>query len=266
MCYSCPRPVPHFDVLYAHPVNDIIAVWKQHNALCVGVDMHDGRDTTFHQLSDGKIGREVADPKLEETWSDEVKELDIWNKCCSPDGRWIVGTKPKSGEMVCYDAEQRAFVPLDDADRRSRFIPVHYLDAHHGFLLVRFAISPLFREDPLDPRECRLLAPSKGRSLPLAAKFDPQRGEWWLHPWSQRLPRRLQPVEGQPGVVWAACPPVELTENRVGWYDTKNFRWLAWQDIPFFPLQTKDIWVDEKEQKIYAVCSGHLLAFRLEVK
>ena len=176
--------------------------------------MRDCRGTRFRIFSNRTIGNEVVDPKLDEERPSQVGNLAAEDACGSPDGRWIMGTKRKGREVFCYDARAKVFVAIGDAKISTGFIPLHYVHARHAFLLARFSVCPLSPEIPPCPEEYRLLDPTTGRSVPLAVASEPEPGCWWLQPWSQRLPRRLQQVNGEPNVAWAAVPTSKPAGSR----------------------------------------------------
>jgi tetratricopeptide (TPR) repeat protein len=242
------RP-PEFEVLYAHPIKAINAVWEQGRDLCVAVSTYGCTDTEFRVFAGGRFGREVPDPKLDE------------QGCSSPDGRWTADVRSQDDRLVCFDNVKKEYVRIEDRVTRTTYHPLHYIEAHHAFLLVRFEVNPWLKE--FYPCDYRMLDPATGKSFQV--EHDWNGSAWKADVWFQRLPRRLQPVTGRPGVVWAARPASSAEPySRVGHYDTKSLCGLGCRLIPYFDLQTKDIWVDEDGGKIYAICDGHLLAFPLD--
>ena len=124
LSYSCPRRRIRGGVPRSL-FNQIKAVWKQGNILCVGIDMRDCRGTRFRIFSNRTIGNEVVDPKLDEERPSQVGNLAAEDACGSPDGRWIMGTKRKGREVFCSDARAKVFVAIGDAKISTGFIPLH---------------------------------------------------------------------------------------------------------------------------------------------
>ena len=260
--YCFPPPAPKgFEIVYAHPRNEIRAVWKQGKDLCVAVNEFGYSDeiTQFRKLVVGKLGAKVADPKLAEVG------------CSSPDGRWVLKVD-KHEDLECYDTVKKVRVAIADEQTRMKYLPLHFVEARQAFILARFSVNPFSPELRTWFHGYRLLDPATGRSQSLASEpgggyWSPANGAegWKAELWLQRLPRRMQPVKGEPKLVWAASPEDYFPPScRVGYYDAKDSCWLGCQSIPFFQFQTKDVWVDEEGQKIYAIYAGHLLAFPLD--
>ncbi len=84
---------------------------------------------------------------------------------------------------------------------------------------------------------------------------QPAKGEF--RPLSQQTFRQLQPT-GNPNEYWAAIDDRNSTE--IGRYNTKTFEFKPVLKIPDIEFNSMNLWVEEKEGKIYFVYKGHLLS------
>ena len=262
--YEFRRPIPGLKVLYADREKEIQALWKEDGKLCVKVGRFGYLGQESRVFAEGQLGRRIATPNLLVDDIFPITDPPIDRARSSSDGRWLAGimdSEDDTGdELVCFDLQQKRLIRVSHRASRGQCFPLYYLEAHKAFLLAEFRVDPLHHKAPLDTwvRGYRLLDPATG------ATREVEIGSGHLI-WFQHLPRRLQPVGGQPHVVWAALPESHHAANgtSLGRYDTKELRWLNRQTIPSLHLETKDIMVDEHEGKIYAVDRGHLLRFPL---
>ena len=86
---------------------------------------------------------------------------------------------------------------------------------------------------------------------------QPVKGEF--RPLEELTYRPLQPT-GAPDEFWAAVHDKKTKETSVGRYNTKTFSFQPAVKLPEIKLSSMDIWVDEKEAKVYFVYEGHLLS------
>ncbi|MGA2032888.1 MAG: hypothetical protein ABSG68_11560 [Thermoguttaceae bacterium] len=258
--YCLPEPVPGLQIVYAHPRNEIRAVWKDAGRLCVTVGRFDDIREEHRVFAEGKFGERLPQPRLVEERVDAVGKLPADPACASPDGRWVAGIVVEDGRLACFDRHREAFVTLDK-ETATNYVPLHYLEAHRAFLLARFSIHPLSEYMPLRPVAFRLLHPETGKSSDLPAGNLNIRDNVEDLPWFQRLPRYLQGADVPSSAVWLSAPSGQNT--LVGRYDMEKFRWLSWQTVPRLRFQTKDIWADAPGHRVYVVYRGHLLAFPL---
>jgi len=261
--------VPGMEVIYAHPENEIRAVWKNGTRLCVAVGRLDDIREEFRVLSGGRLKETVSDPKFFEDQIAAMGEVPVISGCSSPDGRWSAGVTRSDGRLVCYDNRDKRFINIADEDVRAKYIPMHYIQFHRAFLVARFLVRPLNRDVPISAQRFRLLDPATGTDTGFPSEelnralSSPSSQE----PWFQRLPRCLQAVkESKGGIIWAAFSQGLYDGTSVGAYDLRTFRWLRSQYIPHFRLETRNIFVDEDESKIYGVYKGHLLRFPMRKK
>jgi hypothetical protein len=75
--------------------------------------------------------------------------------------------------------------------------------------------------------------------------------------------RPLQ-ASATPGATWAAVYDPAAKTTDVGLYVEKTFSFVPVATLPEIRLGSSDIWVHEKENKIYFVYQGHLLAAPLK--
>lgn len=89
--------------------------------------------------------------------------------------------------------------------------------------------------------------------------MQPVKGEF--RPLVQQTIRGLQKGPG-PDEYWAAIPVDK--ETQVGIYNMRTFSFKPVQKVPKISFSSMDMWVDDKEGKIYLTYSGHLLAIPLK--
>ena len=99
-----------------------------------------------------------------------------------------------------------------------------------------------------------LLDPETGASQPVKGEFAPL---------AQQTMRPLQPAPA-PDEFWAAIPSQEKNETQIGIYNARSFIFKPLQKVSRITFSSMDMWVDEKEGKIYLVYAGHLLALPLK--
>ena len=66
-----------------------------------------------------------------------------------------------------------------------------------------------------------------------------------------------------PDEFWAAIPDAEKNETQFGVYNTKTLAFKSLVKLPQISFDSMNVWVDEKESKIYSVYEGHLLRLPL---
>ncbi len=91
---------------------------------------------------------------------------------------------------------------------------------------------------------------------------QPLRGE--AHPLLQQTFRALQPLAASTDEFWTAQPDREKNVTEFGIYNAKTLAFKRLQTIPQIIFDSMAMWVDEKENKIYFVYEGHLLALPLK--
>jgi hypothetical protein len=83
-----------------------------------------------------------------------------------------------------------------------------------------------------------------------------------IRPLAQQTFRPLQ-LTANADEFWAAIPDAEKSQTQVGTYNTKTFSFKPLLKIPQISFDSMDLWVDEKENKIYFVYKGQLLGLPL---
>jgi hypothetical protein len=96
---------------------------------------------------------------------------------------------------------------------------------------------------------------------PETGVVQPLRGEG--RPFLQQTFRALQPVGASPDLFWTALPDREKSVTRFGIYNAKTFVFKPLVTIPEIIFDSLNMWVDEKETRIYFVYEGQLLALPL---
>jgi len=97
---------------------------------------------------------------------------------------------------------------------------------------------------------------------PETGAVQPFKGE--ARPLLQQTFRALQPVTGSPELFWAALPDRgESNLTQFGLYNLKTLTFKPLLKIPQIAFNSMDMWVDEKENRIYFVYEGQLLALPL---
>ncbi len=265
VCYEFPRPIDGLEVLFAPPTTDVLAVRMQDGDIRVTLREKWKHDAvaSHRVLRDGKLTDEVAAPKLEVENTTEVGGVAIRPWVESTDRRWVVGNRTEGGELVCYDRTKMEFVRVADQQTRLTSYPLYYLDAHDAFLLGRIDAKRIPRAKASqavpDLFDLHILDPATGENRDVDGALFTSKELWF-----QELPRQLQPVRGVEHAVWIAVPTE--TATKIGQFNTKTFEWLGSELIPNLKLETKHLWVDEPEKKVYIVYKGHLLSIPLPDK
>ncbi|HEX9962453.1 MAG TPA: hypothetical protein VGB00_16075, partial [Pyrinomonadaceae bacterium] len=83
-----------------------------------------------------------------------------------------------------------------------------------------------------------------------------------IRPLAQQTFRALQPT-ANPSEFWAAIPDAEKNETLFGVYNSKTLAFKSLIKLPQIAFDSMNMWVDEKESKIYFVYEGHLLGLPL---
>lgn len=58
---------------------------------------------------------------------------------------------------------------------------------------------------------------------------------------------------------WAAIPNAKSRDTKIGRYDAKTFKFTEVMKVPEIKLTSMDIWIDEKDAKLYFIYEGNLL-------
>ncbi|CAN5570544.1 hypothetical protein BH20ACI4_BH20ACI4_04180 [soil metagenome] len=217
-----------------------------------------------------------------------IKEGQFLNPVVSGDGRWAVVTKangnwyqPKEIARINLQSGKEFKVNLPPADN---FYAVSFLSAHNKILLYRGAgrtLSPYemdssqftkridYETDVEETVEEETVEQKNDKSNPspkvpeyylldaATGAVNPVKGEF--RPLEQQTYRPLQPTNN-PNEFWAAIFDAKTKTTEIGRYNTSGFKFQPVLKVPEIALDSMDIWVDEKEAKVYFVYQSHLLA------
>jgi hypothetical protein len=89
---------------------------------------------------------------------------------------------------------------------------------------------------------------------------QPAKGE--IRPLAQQTFRPLQPT-AKPDEFWAAIPDEVKNETQIGVYNAKTLAFKSIIKLPQIAFDSMNMWIDEKDRKIYFVYEGHLLGLPL---
>ena len=134
------------------------------------------------------------------------------------------------------------------------FNPVAFIPAHNKVLLYRDT-----EPESKKPAEYYLLDAATGKTELVKGEFRPL---------VQQTFRNLQPT-GNKDEFWAAVYDREKNQTVIGRYDAKTFAIKEVLTVPEISLNSMQIWVDEKEAKVYFIYQAnyfgesHLLSLPL---
>lgn len=179
----------------------------------------------------------------------------------TPDGKWAIASKTDDdwgspNYMVRVNLQTgRAFrvdVPVAD-----NFWAVMFIQAHKKVLLYR-AKDDSDYDDNVGPDEPEyyLMDAATGKTEIVKGEFRPLK---------QTDERDLQPT-GKPDEFWAAISDKEKNQTKLGKYNIKKFSFEPVITLPKLEFNSTDMWVDEKEGKVYLIFDGHLIRFSLTQK
>lgn len=205
----------------------------------------------------------------------------------TPDGKWVVASKvadnwqePKTIVRVNLQTGKEFPVNLPPADALN---PLTFVAAQNRVLVYRAKGNKYYgyrteNEDEESEEQVRpdvRVATDKDDKNPspntpefylldaATGAVQPVKGEF--RPLQELTYRPLQPTAA-PDEFWAAIYDNKTKETAVGRYSTKTFSFQAVAKLPDIKLNSMDIWVAEKEAKIYFVYEGHVLTVPLLVK
>ena len=169
-----------------------------------------------------------------------------------PGGRWALAAKIEAGTQLVRvnllaGKEFRVEIPGHPNLRTVAYVP--------SVKRVLVAAAGYYGDADEDNRITRFLID------PETGAFQPVKGEF--APLTHQIMRPLQPAPG-PDEFWAAIPSQEKNETQIGFYNARSFIFKPLQKVSRITFSSMDMWVDEKESKIYLVYAGHLLALPLK--
>lgn len=204
----------------------------------------------------------------------------------TPDGKWVVASKteetwqePKNLVRINLQTGKEFPVNLPPADALN---PLTFLPAHNKVLIYRAKGNRYYGyrsqendEETEEQERPALRVPGREDKNPSpttpefylldAATGTIQLVKGEFRPLEELTYRPLQPT-GAPDEFWAAIYDKKTKETAVGRYNTKTFTFQPTVKLPSIKLSSMDIWVDEKESKIYFVYEGHVLSVPISVK
>lgn len=84
-----------------------------------------------------------------------------------------------------------------------------------------------------------------------------------MRPLAQQTFRALQAASSGADEFWAAIPDAGKNETQIGVFNQKTFVFKQLLTVPRIEFDSMNLWADERENKIYFVYQGHLLALPL---
>jgi hypothetical protein len=169
-----------------------------------------------------------------------------------PGGRWALAAKIDAGTQLVRvnmltGKEFKVEIPGHPYIRAVAYLP--------SVKRVLVAAAGYYGDAEEDSRtNWFLLDTETGASQPVKGEFAPL---------AQQVMRPLQPASA-PDEFWAAIPGREKNETQIGLYNARSFIFKPLQKVSRITFSSMDMWVDEKESKIYLVYAGHLLALPLK--
>ena len=215
----------------------------------------------------------------------KIKDGTFSDPIVTADGKWVVvsktaedWTKPSSVVRINLNTRKEFAVNILPADS---LIPIAFLTSINKVLLYR-AKGKFYRtEEGLN--ELKYDGEYEGEySEPIPTDNtpnpSPQVPEYYLldaetgvaqlvkgefRPLTQQTYRPLQPT-GIANEFWAAIYDEKIKATQIGRYNDKTFKFTAVKTIPDINLNSMQIWIEEKDAKIYFVYQGHLLGLPLK--
>lgn len=173
-----------------------------------------------------------------------------------PGGRWVLATKyDEGGALVRVNLATNKEFTVEISDYNA-VEPLAFV-ASLNRVLIRGVVYPEREEDGEIPD------PQAGAHFlmdPETGDLYPVKGE--VRPLAQQTFRPLQAAT-TPDEFWAAIPGAAGKDTLVGLYNAKMLSFKPVQKISRIAFTSMDMWVDEKENKVYFVYMGHLLGLPL---
>ena len=207
----------------------------------------------------------------------QIRAGKFFNPLVSPDGKWAVASKlpvkwgePRTIVRVNLQNRTEFKVNIPPSDT---FLPIAFLPTHNKFLLFRAkgqnTMTARGNEIPEDEESAvtAKLKPNPSPKTPEYYLLDANTGNAQLikgefRPLIAQTFRPLQPT-GNPNEFWAAIYDEKTKITDIGRYNDKSFTFQTVTKLPEISLDSMNIWVDEKENKIYFTYQGHLLSVPL---
>lgn len=207
----------------------------------------------------------------------KIKEGSYFYPVVTPDGKWVVASNIESNWNNQPDVVSRINLETGkefkiDIPPANVFVPIAFVAAHNKMLLLRgkgrfYRFGSLSIYSNEDTRTATT-KPNLSPTLPEYYLLDAATGATTLvkgefRPLEQQTYRPLQPTSN-PGEFWAAVYDEKTKTTGIGRYSEKTFSFQPVIKVPDINLNSMNIWVDEKEAKVYFTYTGHLLALPLK--
>lgn len=218
----------------------------------------------------------------------KIKDGRFMNPIVTADGKWVIVSKggndwddPANAVRINLQTGKEFPVAVPPADA---FYPFAFLASHNKVLLYRakgvyerYRLASENEETGGEGMETVEVIPSLQGKTNQKPNPSPQTPEFYLldantgavqlvkgdfRPLRQLTYRPLQPTANT-NEFWAAIYNSQTKITEIGRYNEKTFAFQPVKQIPDINLNSMDIWVDEKDGKIYFVYQGHLLALPL---
>ena len=163
-------------------------------------------------------------------------------------GNWVVAAKaeenwspPNYVVRINLQTGKESKINLPPAEE---FYPIAFVPAHNKVLLCRGKEA----YSTLNPTvtEYYLLDTNTGKSELVKGEFQPLITQTF---------RPLQPT-GKPNEFWATVYSRAENKTEIGVYNTQDFTFKSLMKLPEILLNGMDIWIDEKEAKVYFIYTG----------
>ena len=205
-----------------------------------------------------------------------IKEGLFTQPITSLDGKWAVVSsttgdwrEPNGISRINLETGKEFKVNLPPANL---FAPLTRTASQNKILLLRargrlYDDGDSMQYNNEDASDTDAKKPNPSPKVPEYYLIDPVTGAVELvkgdfRPLQQQTYRPLQPT-ANPGEFWAAVYDEKTKSTAIGRYSEKTFSLQPILTVPDINLNSMQIWVDEKEAKVYFVYEGHLLALPL---
>ena len=214
----------------------------------------------------------------------KIKDGTFANPVVTADAKWVVvskaeedWSKPNSLVRINLQTRRELKINLLPADT---LMPIAFIASNNKMLLYR-AKGKIYRSEN-GLAEYEETGEYDGEysepQIDTTPNPSPQTPEYYLldaetgvaqlvkgefRPLAQQSYRPLQ-TTGNPNEFWAAIYDEKTKATQIGRYNDKTFKFLPVVTIPEINLNSMQIWVEEKESKVYFVYLGHLLGLPLK--
>ena len=187
------------------------------------------------------------------------------NPVVTPNGRWVIVDKfieEEGDSLIRYNLLTNREYKVE-FEGYGDLLPRCWVPGIGKFLVVAgYYEEGDYEPDDSEGEESPNQAENRFYTLdPQSGTLAPVRGE--ARPLAAQSFRSLQPT-GKSNEFWAALPSRAKNESVVGVYDSRLFKFTPLLKLPKINFDSMDMWVDEAENKVYFVYSGHLLRVPLK--